>query len=74
MKSASNNSLHARYFLCFCCRLLALKYFFNHFKKSFSNTIRVSNSLDPDQFRRSVGPDLIPNCLQRLSADNKSRS
>ena len=33
------------------------------------NTIRVSNSLDPDQARHFVGPDLGPNCLQRLSAD-----
>ena len=35
----------------------------------FFNTIRVSNSLDPDQTR----PDLSPTCLQilRLSADNK---
>ena len=39
----------------------------------FFNTIRVSNSLDPDQERHFVGPDLGPNCLQRLSADNKSR-
>ena len=38
----------------------------------FLNTIRVSNSLDPDQARQYVGPDLGPNCLQRLSADNKS--
>ena len=30
-------------------------------KHSFGNTIRVSNSLDPDQARRSVGPDLSPN-------------
>ena len=27
------------------------------------------NSLDPDQERHFVGPDLGPNCLQRLSAD-----
>ena len=39
----------------------------------FFNTVRVSNSLDPDQARHFVGPDLGPNCLQRLSADNKSR-
>ena len=38
----------------------------------FINTIRVSNSLDPDQARHFVGPDLGPNCLQRLLADNKS--
>ena len=29
----------------------------------------MSNSLDPDQARQFVGPDLGPNCLQRLSAD-----
>ena len=29
----------------------------------------VSNSLDPDQARHFVGPDLGPKCLQRLSAD-----
>ena len=37
----------------------------------FFNTIQVSNSLDPDQARHFVGPDLGPICLQRLSADNK---
>ena len=26
----------------------------------------MSNSLDPDQARRFDGPDLGPNCLQRL--------
>ena len=35
-------------------------------KNSFRNTIRVSNSLDPDQARLFVGPDLGLNCLQRL--------
>ena len=30
--------------------------------------MRVSYGLDPDQDRHSVGPDLDPNCLQRLSA------
>ena len=33
---------------------------------SYRSTIAVSNSLDPDQARRSVGPDLGPTCLQRL--------
>ena len=41
----------------------------------FFNTIQVSNSLDPDQARHFVGPDLGPNCLQGSlqgsSADNK---
>ena len=32
----------------------------------------MSNSLDPDQDRHSVGPDLEQNRLQRLSADDKS--
>ena len=31
----------------------------------------MSNGLDLDQDRRSVGPDLDPNILQRLSADEK---
>ena len=31
----------------------------------------MSNSLDPDQARHFVGPDLGPNCLQRLSTDDK---
>ena len=38
----------------------------------FFNTIRVSNSLDPDQARHCAGPDLGSNCLHRLSADDKS--
>ena len=37
------------------------------------NKIRVSNSLDPDQARHFVGPDLGPSCLQRLSAGDTSR-
>ena len=41
-------------------------------KNSFRNTIRVTKSLDQDQARRRVGPDLSPNCLQRLSADATS--
>ena len=42
-------------------------------KNSFRNTIVVSKSLDPDQAGRSVGPDLGPNCLQKLSADDTRR-
>ena len=42
-------------------------------KYSFRNTITVSSSLDPDQARHSVGPDLGPNCLQRSAADDKIR-
>ena len=34
--------------------------------------MRVLNGLDLDQDRLSVGPDLGPNCLQRLSEGDKS--
>ena len=43
--------------------------YFTLWMLDFFNTIRVSNSLDPDQARHFVGPDLGPNCLQRLSAE-----
>ena len=33
----------------------------------------MSNSLDHDQARRVVGPNLGPNCLPRLSADDIDR-
>ena len=33
----------------------------------------MSNSLDPDQARQFVGPDLGSNCLQKLSADDTSK-
>ena len=42
-------------------------------KNSFRKAIRLSNSLDPDQDRHSVGPDLGPNSLQRISTDDKRR-
>ena len=47
--------------------------YFTVWMLDFFNTIGVSNSLDPDQARHFVGPDLGPNYLQRLSSDNKSR-
>ena len=31
----------------------------------------MSNILGPDQDQHSVGPDLDPNCLQRLTADDR---
>ena len=55
--------------MIFCGLLKIFKINF-FFENSFRNTVRVSNSLDPDQARRFVGPDLVPNYLQRLSADN----
>ena len=55
----------------FLCFFSSANFFQNQifFKKSFRNTIRVSKSLDPDQARHFVMPDLGLNCLQRLSAD-----
>ena len=38
----------------------------------FMNPIGMSNSLDPDQDRHTVNPDLGRNCLQRLFSYNKS--
>ena len=33
----------------------------------------MSSSLDPDLAGRFVGPDLDPNCLRRISANDMSR-
>ena len=58
--------------MLFCCLLIFfLKSTFS--KNSFRNDFEVSNSLDPDQARNFVGPDLGPNFLQRLSADDIRR-
>ena len=45
--------------------------YFTLWMLDFFNTIRVSNSLDPDQARHFVGPDLGPNCLQRSKMSAK---
>ena len=37
--------------------------------KKIRNVVRVSNSLDSDEARRLVRIGLVPNCLQKLSAD-----
>ena len=57
-------------FSCFCHLLTFFK--INFSINSLRITVRVSNSLDPDQDLHYVGPDLGPNCLQRLSADLQS--
>ena len=60
-------------FACFFVICSGFVFFqINFFKKSIRNTIRVSNSFDPDQAGHFVGPDLDTNCLQMLSADDKS--
>ena len=62
------NSLHAGVILYAFCRLLNV--FQNeHFQKFLGMFVRVSNSLDSDQ----AWPDLGPNCLQRVSADDTGR-
>ena len=57
------------YWVIFYASLLSTVVFFSKssfLKNSFRNIIRVSNSLDPDQARHSVAPDLGPNCLQSM--------
>ena len=54
------------YFPCFCCHLLIF-FIISFFKKFFQEHYQSFNGLNTDQ-------DLGPNCLQRLSADDKSRN
>ena len=54
-------------FSCIFCRLLTF-YRVAFSKKSFKDTIRLSNTLDPNRVQRH---DQGPNCLQRKAADNK---
>ena len=52
-------------FSCFYCRLLT--FFKNNFlKKIFQDHYQSVKWLDEDQDRDFVGPDLGPNCLQRV--------
>ena len=53
--------------------LLILFFKINFAKKPFSNTIRVPNGFDQDPNYGFVGPYLSPNCLQRLTADDKRK-
>ena len=59
------NSLPTGNFFMLFCRLL---FFFK-----IKSNIRVSNSMDTDQARHFVGPDLGHKCLQKLKTDNTSR-
>ena len=58
---------------------LNLSFCWLSFKTNFSQqifhehyTIKVSNALEPDHDTHLVGPNLGPNCLQKLSAEDKS--
>ena len=53
----------------FFCRLLIYFIIF-FFENTFSNTVRVSNSLGPDKAGRFVGPDPSLNCFHMLSIDD----
>ena len=55
------------------CLFVFSNNFFKKKKKYFRNVIRLSNILNTDKARHFVGPDLKPNCLQRLSADFTTR-
>ena len=57
--------------MLFCPLLIFFKISF--FEKNLSGIASVSNSLDPDQARANVKPDLGRICLQRLSAADTSR-
>ena len=65
-------------FSCFCCCLLTFQN--QLFKKNLQEHYESVNGLGPDQDQPSVGPDLDqrvgpdlgPNCLQRLSVDEES--
>ena len=59
----------------FACFLSSADFFFkiNFLKNYFRNPPECQTVLDPDQARQNVGPDLGPNCLQRLLADDTSR-
>ena len=69
--------IHSLLFACwdifqvFYRLLISLK--FTILTTSFKNTMSDLNRVDPDRARRFVGPDLGPNCLQRLSADDTGR-
>ena len=59
----------------FACFFVVCVFFFSNepFQQIFQkNIVSVSYSLDPDQARCFVRPDLGPNCLERLSANHKS--
>ena len=76
-EAINEEGAHSSLTLCilcnFACFLSYMDFFKLSLKKTLRNTIRVSNSLDPDQAWHFVGPNLDPNCLQRLSENDKSR-
>ena len=68
-----NIYLKDRFNLCMQGNFSLLTFFKLSFKKIIWEHYQMSNCLDQDQDRYCVGPDLCPNCLKILSADDKSR-
>ena len=67
------NPIHAGYFFMILLSYLLIFFFkINFFKTFFQEHYQIAKGLDPYQDRITFGPDLGPNCLQRLSADNNS--
>ena len=62
-----NNQLNSLHDGLFFMLLLSSADFFQNllFQKNYFRKLSVSNSLDPEQDRQNVGPDLGPNCLQK---------
>ena len=58
-------------FSYFCCRLLTF-FKINFFKKFFQENSQSFKRFGSRSGRRSVSPDLGPNCLQKLSAGDES--
>ena len=61
-----DNLFHAFDVICWCVFFFVFFFKINFSNISFRDIIRVSNDLDPDQDRCSVGAELGPECLQRL--------
>ena len=59
------------FFMLFSGLLIFFK--INFFKKFFQEYHLSVNRLDPDLARHFVGPNLGPNCLQKLSAVDTRR-
>ena len=68
LEISCHGSFHLTLNSLFACWVIVISWFFSKIisflKNSFKYIVRVSSSLDPDQARQNVGPDLGPNCLQ----------
>ena len=52
--------------------MIFVRVFFLLLRSNFMNAFRMPISLDPDEAQHFAGPELGQNCLQRLSADDRS--